>query len=189
MGGDILNGGLFSATTGADGGWVYSVTVNGVTYSYDRVLGASVSGGVSAGTFNTTTHEWTISTPAGASLKIDMDDGQYVYLSPGSTTTVVSETFGYAVIDGDGDTASSSLTLTVDPATEPLVVRDDKIITNQTTNNIPEWALLVNDTGAGVHDITAIAGVAASDAAVLAAGSVTYTDHSPSGGDSLILIR
>ncbi len=183
LAGDVLDGGVLPANAGADGGWVNSVTVNGVTYSYDQVHNTyAVSGGVSAGTFNSTTHEWTITTPAGSSLKIDMDDGQYEYQAPGSTTTIISETFDYTIIDGDGDTASSSLIVTVDPATDPLVVRDDRVITNQTTSTIPEWALLANDTGTGVHDITAISGVAASDAAVLATGYVTYTDNSPTGG-------
>ncbi len=183
LAGDILDGGLLPANAGADGGWIQSVTINGVTYSYDQTHDTSgVSGGSSAGTFNTTTHEWTISTPAGGSLKIDMDNGQYVYSSSGTTTSVIRETFDYTVIDGDGDTASSTLTVTIDPAADPLVVRDDKVITNQTTSSIPEWALLANDAGTGVHDITAVSGVASSDAAVLATSYVTYTDNTPTGG-------
>jgi hypothetical protein len=183
LAGDILDGGVLPANAGADGGWIQSVTINGVTYTYDQVHGTyDVTGGSSSGTFNSTTHEWTISTLAGGSLKMDMDDGQYVYTSSGSSTTVISETFDYTVIDGDGDIASSTLTVAVDPATDPLVVRDDRVITNQAVSAIPEWALLSNDAGTGVHDVTAVSGAATSDTAILATGYVTYTDNSPSGG-------
>ena len=131
LSGQLLNGGL-PANTGADGGWIQSVTVNGVTYSYDQDTDvASVSGGASVGTFATATNEWTVNTPAGATLKVDMDNGQYVYTPPASVPTPIHETFGYAVIDGDGDTASSFLDVTVNPAVGPTVVRDDFVITNQ----------------------------------------------------------
>lgn len=182
LAGDILDGGSLPANAGADGGWMQSVTVNGVTYSYDLIHNThSVTGGTGTGVFNAVTHEWTISTPAGGTLKIDMDDGQYVYTSSGSTT-VIHETFGYTVVDGDGDTASSTLTVSVDPAVDPLIVRDDQVITNQSAITIPEWALLANDTGLGIHDVTAISSIAASDSASLHSGYVAYTDNNPSGG-------
>nr|WP_321271534.1 retention module-containing protein [uncultured Tolumonas sp.] len=182
LAGDILDGGSLPANAGADGGWMQSVTVNGVTYSFDLIHGThSVTGGTGTGVFNEITHEWTISTPAGGTLKIDMDDGQYVYTSSGSTT-VIQETFGYTVVDGDGDTASSTLTVSVDPAVDPLIVRDDQVITNQSAITIPEWALLANDTGLGIHDVTAISSIAASDSASLHSGYVAYTDNNPSGG-------
>ena len=156
--GDLLNGGL-PANTGADGGWIGSITVDGVTYSYNQSTDTeSVSGGVSAGTFDAVTNEWTVDTPAGGSLKVDMDTGEYVYTPPASILAVVVEVFGYSVIDGDGDTASSILTITVDPAEGPMVVRDDNVITNQDPVDIPDWALLANDTGpdSGTQTLTGV---------------------------------
>jgi hypothetical protein len=146
LSGDLLNGGL-PATAGADGGWIQSITVDGVTYAYDQDADdESVSGGPSDGTFNDATNEWTITTLAGATLKVDMDSGEYVYTPPNSIPNGgIDETFGYTVVDGDGDTASSTLHVEIDPADGPLVVRDDFVITNQDPVDIPDWALLAND--------------------------------------------
>ncbi|QNF13535.1 hypothetical protein FT670_01795 [Aeromonas jandaei] len=49
--------------------------------------------------------------------------------------------------DYDGDTASSTLAITINPAVAPMVVRDDFVITNQDPVSIPDWALLANDSG------------------------------------------
>ena len=143
--GDLLNGGV-PAIAGADGAWVQSITVDGITYQYDQVLDtSSVSGGTSNGSFNGATNEWTVTTPEGAQLIVDMDTGDYTYTPSTGLSTTTVEQFDYAVIDGDGDTASSTLTITVDPAAGPQVVRDDFVITNQDPTEIPDWALLAND--------------------------------------------
>ena len=143
--GDLLNGGV-PAISGADGAWVQSITVGGVAYQYDQVSDlSSVSGGASNGSFNGVTNQWTVTTPEGAQLIVDMDTGDYSYTPPTSLSATTIEAFGYVVIDGDGDTASSTLTITVDPAAGPQVVRDDFVITNQDPTEIPDWALLAND--------------------------------------------
>ncbi|WP_205600437.1 type I secretion C-terminal target domain-containing protein [Aeromonas rivipollensis] len=178
LSGQLIDG--ITASTGADGGWINSITVAGVTYSYNQKTDTSgVSGGASAGTFNTTTNEWSI-TVAGGILKVDMDNGVYTYTPPSSIPVGgINQSFGYSVIDNDGDTASSTLSIIVNPAVGPTVVRDDFIITNQDPSTIPDWALLVNDTGplAATQTIIGVSG-AVSGTVTDNVGSVTFDDTS-----------
>ncbi|WP_321150166.1 type I secretion C-terminal target domain-containing protein, partial [Aeromonas jandaei] len=145
--GQLLNGGL-TASAGADGGWLESITVAGVTYHYNQKNDSvSVTGGTSVGTFDTTTNEWSIAV-AGGVLKVDMDNGMYTYTPPSTIPAGgINQVFGYSVSDYDGDTASSTLAITINPAVAPMVVRDDFVITNQDPVSIPDWALLANDSG------------------------------------------
>ncbi|MFL9691236.1 DUF5801 repeats-in-toxin domain-containing protein, partial [Aeromonas veronii] len=174
LSGQLING--VTASTGADGGWVSAITVAGVTYTYNQKAD-SASSNTAAGTFNTTTNEWSI-TVAGGILKVDMDNGVYTYTPPSSIPVGgINQSFGYSVIDNDGDTASSTLSIIVNPAVGPTVVRDDFIITNQDPATIPDWALLVNDTGplATTQTITGGSG-AVSGTVTDNAGSVTFDD-------------
>ncbi|MGL6551719.1 DUF5801 repeats-in-toxin domain-containing protein, partial [Aeromonas jandaei] len=145
--GQLLNGGL-TASAGADGGWLESITVAGVTYHYNQKSDSvSVTGGTSVGTFDTATNEWSIAV-AGGVLKVDMDNGMYTYTPPSTIPAGgINQVFGYSVSDYDGDTASSTLAITINPAVAPMVVRDDFVITNQDPVSIPDWALLANDSG------------------------------------------
>ncbi|WP_253860404.1 retention module-containing protein [Aeromonas sp. CU5] len=175
LSGQLLNGGL-TASTGADGGWINAITVAGVTYTYNQKTD-SASSNTAAGTFNATTNEWSI-TVAGGILKVDMDNGVYTYTPPSSIPVGgINQSFGYSVIDNDGDIASSTLSIIVNPAVGPTVVRDDFIITNQDPSTIPDWALLVNDTGplAATQMITGVSG-AVSGTVTDNVGSVTFDD-------------
>ncbi|WP_149357071.1 Ig-like domain-containing protein, partial [Comamonas testosteroni] len=119
--GSVTSGGLLGESEwGADGGSVDSITVNGRVYHAD----GTVTGGTSNGTWNSTTHTWTINTEGsggdvnkGGKLVISMDDGSYTYVPPliASGSTHV-ENIGFELIDADGDKAGSTLTLTVHPA-------------------------------------------------------------------------
>ncbi|WRK93119.1 retention module-containing protein [Aeromonas hydrophila] len=185
LSGQLLNGGL-TASTGADGGWIGSITVAGVTYHYDQKTDiSSVTGGTSAGTFNTATNEWSISV-AGGILKVDMDNGAYTFTPPSVIPFGgISQVFGYNVIDHDGDTAASTLSLIINPAIGPTVVRDDFVITNQDPSTIPDWALLANDTGplAATQVITGVSG-AVGGTVTDGAGSVVFDDTSGSATPS-----
>ncbi|WP_262411645.1 retention module-containing protein [Aeromonas hydrophila] len=185
LSGQLLNGGL-TASTGADGGWIGSITVAGVTYHYDQKTDiSSVTGGTSAGTFNTATNEWSISV-AGGILKVDMDNGAYTFTPPSVIPSGgISQVFGYNVIDHDGDTAASTLSLIINPAIGPTVVRDDFVITNQDPSTIPDWALLANDTGplAATQVITGVSG-AVGGTVTDGAGSVVFDDTSGSATPS-----
>ncbi|MEV3819371.1 DUF5801 repeats-in-toxin domain-containing protein [Aeromonas dhakensis] len=185
LSGQLLNGGL-TASTGADGGWIGSITVAGVTYHYDQKTDiSSVTGGTSAGTFNTATNEWSISV-AGGILKVDMDNGAYTFTPPSVIPSGgISQVFGYNVIDHDGDTAASTLSLIINPAIGPTVVRDDFVITNQDPSTIPDWALLANDTGplAATQVITGVSG-AVGGTVTDGAGSIVFDDTSGSATPS-----
>ncbi|MGY4047604.1 DUF5801 repeats-in-toxin domain-containing protein, partial [Aeromonas piscicola] len=186
LSGVLLNGGL-TASAGGDGGWIGSITVAGVTYHYDQKIdSSSVTGGTSAGTFNTTTNEWSISV-AGGTLKVDMDNGVYTFTPPSVIPSGgISQVFGYNVIDHDGDTASSTLSLIINPAIGPTVVRDDFVITNQDPSTIPDWALLANDTGplAATQAITGVSG-AVGGTVTDGVGSVVFDDTSGSATPNL----
>ncbi|MGI1670455.1 MAG: retention module-containing protein [Neptuniibacter sp.] len=184
LSGILLDGGV-PAIAGADGGWIQSVTVAGVTYSYDAETDlSSVSGGTGNGAFDDVSNAWTITTPEGATLKVLMVAGTYEYLPPENLQSPVEEVFGYTVTDSDGDTASSTLTLSVDPAEGPMVVRDDFVITNQDTIEIPDWALLSNDTGPN-SDSQVVSGVGSAESGVVtdhANDTITFEDTGSNDG-------
>ncbi|MDD5366488.1 MAG: type I secretion C-terminal target domain-containing protein, partial [Gallionellaceae bacterium] len=191
----LIDGGL-PAMLGADGGYMQSITVAGVTYTYNPTANGGNGSITSTGsyTYDSTTKEVTVNTAAGGQIKVDMDGvngGHYTYTPPSTFTSVVHETFGYALIDGDGDTAASTLAITVDPANGPLVVRDDYVLTNQAAVSgtadhivIPDWALLANDTGSGSSGQTINAVGSATDGTVSHSGTnSTFTEESSSAHD------
>ncbi|MFU1544679.1 DUF5801 repeats-in-toxin domain-containing protein [Aeromonas veronii] len=184
LAGQMING--IVASAGADGGWLSSITVGGVTYTYNQNTDTSgVSGGTSVGTFNQSTNEWTIAL-AGGTLKVDMDNGAYTYTPPSSIPAGgINQVVGYGITDKDGDTASSTLAIVIKPAVGPTVVRDDFIITNQDPATVPDWALLVNDTGplAATQIITGVSG-AVGGIVTDNAGSMTFDDTSGSATPS-----
>ncbi|PTT48561.1 DUF5801 repeats-in-toxin domain-containing protein, partial [Aeromonas sp. HMWF016] len=185
LSGQLLNGGL-TASVGADGGWLESITVAGVTYHYNQKSDSvSVTGGTSVGTFDTATNEWSIAV-AGGVLKVDMDNGMYTYTPPSTIPAGgINQVFGYSVSDYDGDTASSTLAITINPAVAPMVVRDDFVITNQDPVSIPDWALLANDSGPLVGT-QAISGVSNSVGGTVTdnTGFVSFDDGSGSATPS-----
>ncbi|MGC1095367.1 MAG: hypothetical protein WA905_21805, partial [Pseudolabrys sp.] len=174
------------ATFGADGGHFQSLVVDGTTYTFDG-LNTITPSTSHAFSFDTNTKVLTVSTAAGGTIALDMggsDVGHYVY-TPSAGVNTLTEIFNFNVIDGDGDIAGSKLTITIDPATTPMVVRDDYVVTNQTTISIPDWALLNNDTGpnSATQFISSVASPAAGDSPLTHAGSiVTYTDSNANGG-------
>ncbi|MGN5050384.1 T1SS-143 repeat domain-containing protein [Aeromonas veronii] len=182
LAGQIING--IVASAGADGGWLSSITVGGITYTYNQNTDTP-SGDTSVGTFNQSTNEWTIAL-AGGTLKVDMDNGAYTYTPPSSIPAGgINQVVGYGITDKDGDTASSTLAIVIKPAVGPTVVRDDFIITNQDPATVPDWALLVNDTGplAATQIITGVSG-AVGGTVTDNAGSVTFDDTSGSATPS-----
>jgi VCBS repeat-containing protein len=119
---------------GTDGGRILSVTVPvagpDVTYTWNGVSGASsqitVSGG---GTTITGTTSITVPTEAGGSFTLNFATGQWSYTPPRSVAADTTEVFNYTVVDGDGDTASSNLSVLVKnnppPTTAPVTATVD----------------------------------------------------------------
>ncbi|MFH1660823.1 MAG: Calx-beta domain-containing protein, partial [Pseudomonadota bacterium] len=128
-GGELVNGSLGAGSgIGADGGILASFVLNGTTYS----SGGGVSG-TNRGTYDAATNSWTVTTTAGGKFTVDMDDSQYTYTPPASTSAQYNESIGYTLLDNDGDSASSVLTIDVMP---PQVVTLTSTNTNITGLNM-----------------------------------------------------
>ena len=92
------SGSLFDGQLlGADGfGHILSITVDGVDYTYD-----AASPVVS------------ITTALGQLLTVNFDTGAYTYSVRQAVSGSAQETFGYVLVDNDGDKAASTLTIDV----------------------------------------------------------------------------
>lgn len=110
-------------------------------------------------------------------------------LNTGETRT---ESFTVTISDGQGGTVEQTVTVTIVGANEPGPVGGaDNIITNVavgTSFEVPEWALLANDTlsGGGTLDISGVSsltGLTATHAGGSGStGTVTIIDSLPAGG-------
>jgi Ca2+-binding RTX toxin-like protein len=128
-----------------------------------------------------------VETAAGGVISVDMDSGDFTYDVPADASTGLKETFGYALVDADGDSAPSTLTIDVQAVDNPPIARDDRVVTNlpggAAVVDIPTWALLYNDSDLNGDAVTVASILSASGgSAVLAAGSVAFTDPAPAGG-------
>ncbi|WP_175389128.1 S-layer family protein, partial [Pseudomonas sp. C2B4] len=148
-------------TFGADGGFIKTITVDGTTYTYDpkgnnNEGSLGFSGGANHGTFNTANNTLSIATDNKGTLVVNLDTGEYSYVSQKTTSVVLTENIGFTVSDNDGDLASSTLVVKVIPNAPP-VATDDHIITNVMSGNItvPGELLLANDTDPDGDPLTA----------------------------------
>jgi VCBS repeat-containing protein len=139
---------------GADGGFIKTITVDGTTYTYDPKGNSNqgslnFSGGANHGTFNTVNNTLSIATDNKGTLVVNLDTGEYNYVSQKTTSVVLTENIGFTVSDNDGDLANSTLVIKVIPNAAP-VATDDHIITNVLSNSVtvPGELLLANDTDA-----------------------------------------
>jgi len=114
---------------GGDGGSIKTITVSGLTYTYDATKNTVSSTGTLAGgtkgTFDGTSHALTITTAMGGKFVIDMLEGKYSYTAAVDKTG--KETFGYTLTDNDGDTASSTLTVNVYGASSTTAIASSSL--------------------------------------------------------------
>jgi hypothetical protein len=116
--GQLLSGGLLAAHSGvgADGGYVKSITVEGVTYVFDPATD-TVSNATNGLThFETATRQLTVTLSSGGHFTVDMDEGTYQYQAPAVLSSAIAEHFDYVIVDKDGDQASATVTFDVDKA-------------------------------------------------------------------------
>ncbi|WP_122317606.1 retention module-containing protein [Pseudomonas cichorii] len=143
--GSLLAGGTF----GADGGFVKSITLEGVTYIHDasgiRVVDDSGCGGSTLVCFDPLTQQLTLASSSGATLLVDMSSGAFSY-TPGSSATSMTEHIGFVLSDNDGDLAGADLLIHV-PLPQPPEAVADHIITNILAPciEVPGAVLLAND--------------------------------------------
>lgn len=127
---------------GTDGGRILSITVptaavTDPVYTWNGVTGAgsqiTVSGG--GATINGTT-SFTATTEAGGSLTFNFNTGAWSYTPPRTVAADTTEVFSYTIVDGDGDTATATLSVLVEnnelPGTAPVTatVDDDALSGN-----------------------------------------------------------
>ena len=182
--GNILTEATPPGPFGADAGYVRSITYGSQTFIYDRDQNkiTEVGSGPAIQSFNGFTHVLTIIAASQGTLAIDLDDGNYTYTPPTEIVANQVAQFGFALIDGDGDLASSTLSFNLSNSDLPPLVRDDVVITNIVGDGanivIPDYALLYNDhdpDGQAI-DVTA-AGSPNSGFVILSGDNVIFTDE------------
>jgi hypothetical protein len=135
------------ATYGGDGGHIESITVDGVTYTWD---GQSVTAS-QPGSWSATGAALTVTTALGGILTFHFsngdgpDAGDWTYKPPEAVDHSANEVFRYTLVDSDGDRASADITVHVYDQNGPQPA-DDVVVTNATGSlDIPGWVLLRND--------------------------------------------
>jgi large repetitive protein len=73
-----------------------------------------VSGGPNLGSFDTSTNSLTVTTAAGGRYTVDLDNGRYSYTGPERVTSPLTDTMGFTIVDRDGDTTTSTVSVDVD---------------------------------------------------------------------------
>jgi T1SS-143 domain-containing protein len=111
-GSDNVAGGTDNDSFGADGGHIHSIKVGDITYTYDPVTGdISASSG---GNPTQDTAVLTVTTPLGGTLAFNFATGSWNYNAPpAGVNGNTDEHFQYVIVDGDGDQAGATLTITV----------------------------------------------------------------------------
>ncbi len=113
--GSVLTGagGATSNSFGADGGFVQSITVDGVTYTFNPAANGGAGGITTSGggsfTYDGTTKTLTVDTDTnvvGGELAMVMTTGAFTFQPP---TGFSSKSVGFVLVDRDGDTASSTI--------------------------------------------------------------------------------
>ena len=181
LGGNLSdNGGGF----GADGGYVRSLTLGATTYTYDKASNTVNGGSPLAGnTLN-------IALGNGSSLAVNMLTGSYLYTPPSTITTAIALSIGFTLMDNDGDSASANLSIAISGGNQPLVIRDDLVLSNVGTQSgsdvidIPRWALLANDTGSNSSLLSVLSVASGSSGNVALNGdNVRFTEIGNSNSD------
>ena len=98
---------------GADGGFVRSITVDGVTYTFNPAANGGAGGITTSGggsfTYDGTTKTLTVDTDTnvvGGELAMVMTTGAFTFQPPAGFS---SKSVGFVLVDRDGDTASSTI--------------------------------------------------------------------------------
>ena len=113
--GSVLTGagGATSNSFGADGGFVRSITIDGVTYTFNPAANGGAGGITTSGggsfTYDGTTKTLTVDTDTnvvGGELAMVMTTGAFTFQPP---TDFSSKSVGFVLVDRDGDTASSTI--------------------------------------------------------------------------------
>ena len=191
--GNLISNGEVNVLFGADGpGNPKIVSIAHDTNGDGTIIGTGeVYNTLSTG-YNHSTNELTITTREGGTLVVNFDTGAYSYTAPQTFTDNMQEVFTYTVQDGDGDTATAHLTVTVDsePAAydnfNQAVVHSVSVPDTTTNTTLADFSssLSFTDMGGGNHTATQIASDAATNLSSWQAStqSGTTSDAIVSGG-------
>lgn len=113
--GNILTSGGTPASFGADGGRILSVVIQGVTYTWN---GSNTIDPSNSNTDITGSTLANIATANGGKFSINFATGAWSYIAPASITDDIMDQFQYTLMDDDGDTATSSVSVTVENVNE-----------------------------------------------------------------------
>ena len=155
--GELVTGGKIGqgALIGADGGFIKSVTIDGVSYTLPLATSPRViASNSSTPTFDSLTKQLTVTTAQGGKFVVDMDNGTYEYRVPASIANkVATEEMRYMVSDKDGDTASATVTVHVNDPSIVGTIGADTLPGDSITDDYIT-GLAGNDTlsGLGGHD-------------------------------------
>ncbi|WP_157534165.1 Ig-like domain-containing protein, partial [Moritella sp. JT01] len=148
----ILNGnvsllaasGNAGAALGADGGYISTIAIDGVTYTYQPGDANSVI---------------SVVTVKGGTLTLDLATLNYSYnIELDNTITGEQDIFQITIVDNDGDSTQLNMTINLEYQAN-LDANRDLILTNQngiTTLEIPTLALMHNDTKGASAEISSI---------------------------------
>ncbi|WP_042021748.1 immunoglobulin-like domain-containing protein [Aeromonas sobria] len=110
-----VSGDLFGQVgtgTGADGGAIRTVRIDGHIYAIEN--GRLVSGADQGGSYDARSQQLVITLGNGDKLTIGLVTGEYLYQT--SQHGAQSKSIGFELVDADGDRATGSLNLTIEPS-------------------------------------------------------------------------
>ena len=113
---------LLNDKFGADGGRILSVTFDGVTYTWNGASLITRSGG---DTGTQTGSSLVEITNLGGRFTFDFTTGTWTYEAPDAVSAQTIESFGYVLIDGDGDEDGATLSVKVLPVNDAPVANPD----------------------------------------------------------------
>lgn len=120
--GNVLGGVIDGDAFGADGGFIKSIVIDGVTYEWNGSDTITPSSGNPIQGSQLTD----IATAAGGKLSFNFTTGDWSYTSPaGGVSADTTETFPYTIVDGDGDQSTADLQVTIikgQTTADPLVL-------------------------------------------------------------------
>ncbi len=136
---------------GADGGRIQSITVGGVTFTWDGAetitKSGSETGTISGFALN-------IASPLGGSFTFDFKTGAWTYAAPAQLVVNSSETFTYVLVDGDGDTTPASLTINLEAVNDAPVNTVPSSLTAAEDTELAITGLSVGDVDANGGSLT-----------------------------------
>ncbi|TCS19698.1 T1SS-143 domain-containing protein/predicted secreted protein (type I secretion substrate), partial [Aminobacter aminovorans] len=115
----LANDGVPASAFGADGGYIKTIVVDGVTYTYNPANGTITASASDPGLISNTGTQIKIQTDLGGVFVFNFANngsnqaGSWGYTAPSGVSSNQHEVFTYTLVDGDGDGNSATLDITV----------------------------------------------------------------------------